>query len=175
MGVRAVRSLGRLRIPLVILAVVLSVSVVSSAGSLSFAADRQTGLDVAADSSGTVTLDQAASVQAGERDELVDVTNRLGAEADLVISLSAATDGKVELVYNNQSAGRAVRLDLPSGETATISVAAPQGTQEVGYKFEAETIDGTTQRSTSPRVVEVQNGDGPCDNPGNGRGPPRCR
>lgn len=164
------RSLGRLRIPLVVLAVVLSVSVVTSAGSLSFTADRQTGLNVTDDPTGILGLEQADSLEAGAQERLVTVENGFGADATVTISLTAGTDEQAYLVYDGTEADSVTITGLAPGDTADVDVCTPKRADSVSYTFSAD-AGGVSSESTTPRTVQTSGQvSQPCTSGGGGSG-----
>ncbi|MFC7227189.1 hypothetical protein N0B31_07220 [Salinirubellus salinus] len=172
------RSLGRLRIPLVILAVVLSVSVVSSAGSLSFTADRQAGLDVVDDADGIVSLDKTGEIRKGSNDALLtEVTNPTGNSVELEVRISG-TDWSFspgpEQTVTTTSSDETLRTTVDGSSTVEIRVNVTNNAAKGDRPYDMTVQSPDFDWEKTP-TVDIVAGQGPPDGKGPGSGDnPAC-
>jgi hypothetical protein len=142
-----VSGLGRLRLPLAVLAVVLVVSVLPSSQALVFTTDRASTLPVTDDTNGVVALDKATTVQAGTTERLVTVEDAFGGSATGFVELV----GESKNVANLSNGGD--RLAIDGGYPVEVNVRASERPDPPELQYRIELTDGgttvTLQRSVT--------------------------
>lgn len=123
---------------LTLIAVVLVAGLLVGPGSIGLEAfsvgglDRQGSLTTVGDGSGGATLDPYHGMQSGEQCKLVDVTNSLGTELSVTVSLRSDSTGDGNLTTGNGNAGDDVTFSL-----------GVDATQQVEIQLESNLDDGT--------------------------------
>jgi hypothetical protein len=157
---------------LVLLVVVVALAGVAVPAASFTTADvpRGASVSVTQDTDGIVGLDKATSVQAGEKERLVTVTNNNDQTVDVTITFE--NPGRGYLTAANTGQRNSVELTLTQGESQDIIACTDGNNAEARFSFSAVVGDGElTGESTTDRKVTIENGGSgqPCY-AGNGNG-----
>lgn len=119
-------------------------------------ADRRSAAPLAADGDAVLSLDIAAGVDAGETDPLVNVTNRLGRDATVTVSLADGSRDVGSLVVDGTAVGNETSLLLAQGATEQVSLAADADTSGRTVSFHVNASDGGLSATAADRSTEVR-------------------
>ncbi|WP_435102234.1 hypothetical protein [Halarchaeum sp. P4] len=141
---------GRTTLATAVVAVALVVALAyGAAGTGAFTTgmvDRGSSVPVASDANGLLALDVASSVTANTTSRLVTVTNNLGQQADVTVTLRGDARANATLVVDGTSVGDSASVTVADGANRTIDVAvdadAPDGST-VRFDVDAD-ADGVT-------------------------------
>ncbi|MGZ0748543.1 hypothetical protein [Haloparvum sp. AD34] len=84
--------------------------------------DRQGSLTTVGDGSGGATLDPYHGMQSGEQCKLVDVTNSLGTDLSVTVSLRSDSTGYGNLTIGNGDEGDEVTFSVGVGATQRVDI-----------------------------------------------------
>lgn len=84
--------------------------------------DRQGSLTTVGDGAGGATLDPYHGMQSGEQCKLVDVTNSLGTDLSVTVSLRSDSTGYGNLTIGNGDEGDDVTFSLGVGATQRVDI-----------------------------------------------------
>ena len=110
----------------VLLVVVLVVGVSLPAASFTHSeAPRGASVDVASDGNAALTLDTAQAVYSNDTSKLVGVTNHLGRDVTVTVTLHSDSTGIGDLVVDNTTHGDEASFTLPRGANETVRIKIP--------------------------------------------------
>jgi VCBS repeat-containing protein len=165
------RSRGRSVLVLLVVVVALAGVAVPAASFSTADVPRGTSVSVVGDSNGVVGLDRATSVQAGQDERLVTVTDRFDGTISLSMSIPQS-DGELKVDTDGDGqyevpASSTVQFGLGDGGSAEVYIDAAKQSgnpKEITYDVSGE-ADGASFRMQ--RTVGVRNGNG--NGGGNGK------
>lgn len=130
----------------------------SSLATLSYSAGhvpRESSLNVVSDDVAVHTLDTAQAVHINRTSSLVNVTNNLGKELSVTVTLRNDSTQIGDLVVDGQNYGNQASFTLAKDATETVQIKIPDGsslTDEVVYFHVNATAPGLTAKAPSRSV-----------------------
>lgn len=88
-------------------------------------ASRNSAVNVASDDQGALTLDVAPAVHTNSTDSLVNVTNHLGQDVSVTVTLRDDSDHVGDLVVGESNVNNTTTFSLAAGETKTVKIEIP--------------------------------------------------
>lgn len=108
---------------------------------------REATVDVATDGNGALTLDVAQSVPVNDTSDLVDVTNRLGQDVTMTVTLRTDSEHVGDLVVDGVDRENETSFVLTRGSSQVVQVDVPDDsslTDEVVYFHVTASAPGLT-------------------------------
>lgn len=118
---------------------------------------RGVDANVTGDENGALTLDNAQAVYINDTSDLVNVTNRLGRDVTITVTLRSDSTHIGNLTVNGNSYDNEVSFSLSQGATETVRIKIPDDsslTDEVVYFHVTASAPGLTAKA-SDREVQV--------------------
>lgn len=120
--------------------------------------DRTSNVDVTADSTGVYGIDTAAAVHTNSTERLVTLTNRLGRDVSVTVSLRSGSTDAGDLVVDGENVGDEVTLSLTNGDSRRIDVRIPDNETLVGRTvgFDARATATGLHATAANRSVTIE-------------------
>jgi hypothetical protein len=120
-------------------------------------APRGSDVAVASDENAALRLDTASAVYINETSDLVNVTNNLGREVTVTVTIRNDSTSKGDLVVDGTNRGNETSISLADGATETVRVEVPDDsslTDEVLY-FHVTATDPGLEVTANNRSVPI--------------------
>lgn len=131
---RSVRGFALLAVGVVLLWSVVGGGALATGSFTTGHAPRGTAVNVAADERAAHALSVPESVRVNDTSPLVNVTNRLGQDTTVTVTLRDDSRDVGDLVVDGSTVGNETSVFLPVGTTETVSIAVPDDDTLVGVE-----------------------------------------
>lgn len=142
----------------VLAALFLAASGLGTAAFTTGSVDRNSAVDVAADTDGVYGIDLSSAVHTNSTERLVTLTNRLDRDVTVTVTLDADSTDRGDLVVDGTVAGNQTSFTLAAGSSQRVDVEVPDDDSLVGTSiaFHAEASADGLYVSAENRTVPIE-------------------